>query len=80
MGKGPLEMIPIKYANESSQSGSQVLNYMIGAAFLLLLLQLYRAKHGGGGSSSSSTHNKPGGGFGGRGGLQDMMGMGKSNV
>ena len=38
MGKGPLEMIPIKYANESSQNNNQVLNYMIGAAFVLLLV------------------------------------------
>jgi len=51
---------------------------MIGAAFVILMIKLYRDKHPKGGSStgsSSSGKSKFGGG-----GLNDMMGMGKSNV
>jgi len=53
------------------------MNYLIGAAFVALLVQLYRTMHGKGGSSGSSTGGtKPGG----RGGMGDMFSMGKSNV
>lgn len=82
MGKGPLEMIPIKYANDSSAANNQYLNYAIGGAFLALLFRLYRAKHGKG--TSGGAGSKKGGSFGkrggGGGGMQDMMGMSKANV
>lgn len=78
MGKGPLEMIPIKYASDTQQS--PWLNYVIGGLFVYLLVKIYQARHGrtGGGSSANKTNNS-GSSFG-RGGLNDMMGMSKSNV
>jgi len=56
------------------------LNYLIGAAFVLSLIQLYRSKHGGGkGLGGSSGSNKTGSSRGG--GMMCGMGeMGKSNV
>jgi len=80
MGKSPNEFVPVKYANESSQNNNQVLNYMIGGAFLLTLLQLYRSSHGKGGSKPGSSSGGKTGGLGGRGGMNDMFAMGKSNV
>lgn len=52
------------------------MNYLIGAAFVALLVQLYRTMHGKGGSGTSTGGTRPGG----RGGMNDMFSMGKSNV
>ena len=79
MGKSPNDFVPVKYANDATQGENKTLNYLIGASFLLLLVQLYRSKHNAGGKSSGSS-SKPGGGMGRGGGMNDMMGMGKSNV
>lgn len=57
-----------------------MLNYMIGAAFCVLLIQIYRTLHGKGSSGSGSSGSKGGGGFGGGGGMNNMFQMGKSNV
>lgn len=58
-----------------------MMNYMIGGAFLLLLIQLYRNMHGKGGSAASKGGSSKGpGGLGGRGGMNDMFKMGNSNV
>jgi hypothetical protein len=55
------------------------MNWLIGAAFVLMLIQLYRSMHGKGGSGSTGgSANK--GGTGSRGGMNDMFNMGKSNV
>ena len=79
MGKSPAEFAPVKYANSSEQNSGQMMNYAIGAAFAVLLVQLYRSMHGKGGSSGGGSAGK--GGLGGRGGgMNDMFGMGKSNV
>ena len=70
----------MKYSNEEDNTNTY-LNYLVGATFLMLMVQIYRSKHTKGGSSNtgtSSTNKK--GGFGGGGGMSDMMGMGKSNV
>ena len=78
MGKSPQEFVPVKYANDGSQVNNAALNWIVGAGFLLLLLQLYRTKH---------INKLPGGGVpkdkgaSGKGGMMgDMFGMGKSNV
>ena len=70
----------MKYANANDQSSNQTMNYLIGAAFLLILVQLYRSMHGKGGSSGSTGDKASKGGGGGRGGMNDMFNMGKSNV
>lgn len=60
-----------------------MMNYMIGGAFVLLLIQLYRNMHGKGGSSAAGkgTSSKGSGPLGGRGGgMNDMFKMGNSNV
>ena len=80
MGKSPNDFVPVKYANDATGGDNKTLNYLIGASFLLLFVQLYRSKHSGGSKGTGSSQNKTGGGLGGRGGLNDMMGMGKSNV
>lgn len=82
MGKIPQEFVPVKYANSSEQDNSQLINYAIGAGFVLLMIQLYRSMHGKGGTGAGKTSSKgPGGGLGGRGGgMNDMFKMGKSNV
>jgi AFG3 family protein len=54
------------------------MNYLIGAAFLMVLVQLYRSMHGKGGSSGTKEAGKGGGGA--KGGMNDMFSMGKSNV
>jgi len=59
--------------------GNQALNYLIGASFLMLLYQLYKAKHPKGGVKGSSGSKGSGLG-GGKGGMGDMFSMGKSNV
>ena len=78
MGKSPNDFVPVKYANDAAGGENKTLNYLIGASFLLLLVQLYRSKHSGKGNTGSQ--NSKSGGAGGRGGFGDMMGMGKSNV
>jgi len=91
MGKVPQEFVPVKYANESSQGqGNVMLNFLIGSLFVLLLFQLYRSMHGGKGSGTKGTgknvsgkdssSGSGGGMFGGKGGMGDIFGMGKSNV
>jgi AFG3 family protein len=55
------------------------MNWLIGAAFVLMLVQLYRSMHGKGGSKGSTGGSAKGRGGGG-GGMGDMMSMGKSNV
>jgi hypothetical protein len=79
MGKSPQEFVPVKYANTSETGSNQTMNYLIGAAFVLMLVQLYRSMHGKGssGQGGSSGGKGPGGG---RGGMNDMFNMGKSNV
>lgn len=52
---------------------------MVGATFLGALVWIYRSKHGGGAAKTGTGAAKKGG-FGGGGGMNDMMGMGKSNV
>ena len=59
--------------------GNQALNYLIGASFLMLLYQLYKAKHPKGGIKGGTGGSK-GSGLGGKGGMNDMFSMGKSNV
>ena len=77
MGKSPQEFVPVKYASEASQTSNQALNWLIGASFVLLLLQLYRSKHTKGPTGTGgSAGQKPGA----RGGMNDMFNMGKSNV
>lgn len=73
MGKPPQQFVPVKFANEPA-GGNQnfLMNYLIGAAFLALLVQLYRTMHGKGGSSSGSSGSKGSGGFGG-GGMSNMF-------
>ena len=82
MGKSPQEFVPVKYANSSEQTDGQMMNYMIGGAFVLLLIQLYRNKHGKGGAGAAGKggSTKGGGPLGGRGGMNDMFKMGNSNV
>lgn len=72
-------MVPVKYGPADEQEKSPVLNLMIGGSFAMLMVLLYRSMHGKGGSAKggSSSGNKPGG-FGG--GMQDLMGMSKSNA
>lgn len=83
MGKVPNEFVPVKYANESSQSSNNTLiNLTIGGCFGLLLFQLYRSMHGKGAKGGKDA-GKPGGNmFGGKqgGGFGDIFNMGKSNV
>ena len=81
MGKSPQQFVPVKYANTAEDGSNPAVNYIIGGAFILLLIQLYRTMHGKGGSTGSSggTSNK-GSGLGSRGGMNDMFSMGKSNV
>lgn len=74
------EFVSVKYASSADGDTNQTLNYLIGASFVLMLVQLYRSKHSGGktggtGSGGSKTPLGRGGG-----GMSDMMGMGKSNV
>jgi hypothetical protein len=38
MGKIPQEFVPVKYANSSEQDNSQLINYAIGAGFVLLMI------------------------------------------
>lgn len=59
-----------------------MMNYMIGGAFVLLLIQLYRNMHGKGGAGAAGKggSSKGPGGLGGRGGMNDMFKMGNSNV
>jgi hypothetical protein len=71
--------VPVKYSSESSGATNNTLNVLIGTSFLLLLFQLYRTKHIKGGPTNTGTQNK-GSGLGGRGGMNDMFSMGKSNV
>jgi hypothetical protein len=80
MGKSPQEFVPVKYANASDQESNQTMNYLIGAAFLLTLVQLYRSMHGKGGNTGSTGGSANKGQSGGRGGMNDMFNMGKSNV
>ena len=54
MGKSPNDFVPVKYANEATAGENKTLNYLIGASFILLLIQLYRSKHTGGKGGSSS--------------------------
>ena len=63
------------------------MNFLIGGLFLALLFQLYRSMHGkgtgsAGGKAGTSTKDSSSGGgmFGGKGGMGDIFGMGKSNV
>jgi len=79
MGKSPQEFVPVKYANANDQSSNQTMNYLIGAAFLLVLVQLYRSMHGKGGSAGSKGVDGKDKAAG-RGGMNDMFSMGKSNV
>ena len=53
---------------------------MVGAVFVLLMVQIYRHKHTKGGSSSTGTSSSNKSSRFGGGGMNDMMGMGKSNV
>lgn len=79
MGTMPQQFVPVKFANQPTGGNENfMMNYLIGAAFLALLVQLYRTMHGKGGSGSSSSGSK-GGGLGG-GGMGNMFQMGKSNV
>jgi hypothetical protein len=63
----------------ASEIRKHIGDYLIGAAFVLMLVQLYRSMHGKGssGQGGSSGGKGPGGG---RGGMNDMFNMGKSNV
>ena len=70
--------MPVKYSNES-ENNNNLTNYMVGATFLGALVWIYRSKHGGGAAKTGTGAAKKGG-FGGGGGMNDMMGMGKSNV
>jgi AFG3 family protein len=79
MGKGPQEFVPVKYANANDQNSSQTMNYAIGAAFLLVMVQLYRSMHGKGGAGGAKGEAGKGGGKA-SGGMNDMFSMGKSNV
>jgi hypothetical protein len=54
MGKSPQEFVPVKYANAADQGSSQTMNWLIGAAFVMMLIQLYRSMHGKGGSGGQS--------------------------
>ena len=57
------------------------MNYAIGAAFIALFIQLYRAMHGKGGPNTGGGASKGGSGMGGGGGMGGMFNsMGKSNV
>jgi ATP-dependent metalloprotease FtsH len=79
MGKLPQQFVPVKFANQPVGGNENfMMNYLIGAAFLALLVQLYRTMHGKGGSGSSTSSSK-GSGLGG-GGMGNMFQMGKSNV
>ena len=89
MGKMPNDFVPVRYASSNDQEGNPMLNFLIGGLFLMLLLQIYRSMHGKGGSGTGSSgagkgtggSGGAGGGFGGRGGgMNDVFGMGKSNV
>jgi AFG3 family protein len=58
-----------------------MMNYAIGAAFIALFIQLYRAMHGKGGPNTGGGASKGGSGMGGGGGMGGMFNsMGKSNV
>lgn len=64
-----------------------MMNFFIGALFVLLLFQLYRSMHGkgtgtGGKAGGTTKDSSSGGGgmFGGKGGMGDIFGMSKSNV
>jgi hypothetical protein len=63
-----------------------MLNFFIGGLFIVFLMQIYRSMHGKGGPGSGSSgaskgSNQPGKGpLGGGGGMNDIFGMGKSNV
>ena len=72
--------MPVKYANASEQGSNQTMNWLIGAAFVLMLIQLYRSMHGKGGSSGGAGGGANKGTGGGGGGMNDMFKMGKSNV
>lgn len=79
MGTNSQNFVPVKFASQPVGGNENfMMNYLIGAAFLALLVQLYRTMHGKGGSGSSSSGSK-GGGLGG-GGMGNMFQMGKSNV
>ncbi|CDW88581.1 afg3-like protein 2 [Stylonychia lemnae] len=90
MGKMPNDFVPVKYASEASQSqNNTMLNFFIGGLFIVFLMQIYRSMHGkggpgaSGGQNASKGGNQPGKGpfgGGGSGGMNDIFGMGKSNV
>ena len=71
-------MVPVKFSNlASTEQQNQPLNFIFGVAVLALLVQIYRTLHGKGPNPSSGS--KGGSSFG-RGGMNDMFGMSKSNV
>jgi len=72
--------VPVKYASAADTNQNSALNWIIGAGFVLLLVQLYRSKHSGGKTPGSGGSSSKGSGMGGGGGIGNMMGMGKSNV
>lgn len=86
MGKSEHEFIPAKFTNDSGVENSALLmNAFIGAVFLTLFWQMYK---GGnkmstgkkmGSAAKKDKDGKKGGWFGG-GGMNDMMGVGKSNA
>lgn len=73
MGKNINEFIPVKYSNISEDGESNpAFRLAVGAAFVLLCVQVYRTLHGGKSGSGGIT-----GGLGGKGGLgggQNPMG------
>ena len=84
MGRDPNTFVPIKYGPADEQDKSPLLNFMIGASFLMMMVLLYRSMHGKGGSSGSKSSTKnssgnSGSGMGG-GGMSDLMNMSKSNA
>ena len=84
MGRDPSTFVPIKYGPADEQNNSPVMNFLIGASFLMLMVLIYRSMHGGKGGSSGQKSSKGGSssnsGSGMGGGMSDLMNMSKSNA
>lgn len=80
LNKEPSNFVPVKYG--PTEEPSSPVNILVGGAFVLMMIALYRRMHGKGGdkgASTKGTKGSGGGGFGG-GGLSDVMNMSKSNA
>lgn len=62
MGRDPSTFVPIKYGPAEEQNNSPVMNFMIGASFLMLMVLIYRSMHGGKGGNLGQKSSKGSGG------------------